>query len=60
MLARLRQEVELHRDFLSKSEERLKSQLSETRTPAEDEHAARLEERRRAAEESSAACDELR
>ena len=54
------EELELQRDFVAKSEGRLKEQLAESRKQTEEERTARLEERRVAAEEAESACDELR
>jgi hypothetical protein len=53
------EELEMHREYLSKSEERLKSQLSEARQARDAEHAQRLEERREAADRCEQLRDEL-
>lgn len=54
------EEIEQQRDFLMRTEERLKTQLAEARQHAEEERTARLDERRFAHERQETACDELR
>ena len=55
-----REEAELHVDFLSRAESRLKDQLADARKEIDEERTARLQDRHAANERLETACDELR